>query len=32
MRAWMSDEQRVASQLRMLRGLGFFEFIGRGNQ
>jgi hypothetical protein len=28
----MSDEQRVAQQLQMLRGLGFVEFIGQGNQ
>jgi hypothetical protein len=26
----MSDEQRVAQQLQILRGLGFVEFIGQG--
>jgi len=32
MRVWMSDEQRMAQPLQVLRGLGFFEFIGQGNQ
>jgi hypothetical protein len=26
----MSDEQQVTQQLRMLRGIGFVEFIGQG--
>jgi hypothetical protein len=30
--SWVREMKRVAQQLQMLRGLGFVESIGQGNQ